>query len=279
MATSQNKIDPNYLLSALEWHIDNDAQELWVDEPVDRTAIPVINKEKLPTPVTAPQKPQIQNDKAAIELNPEPVMGAAQAIIEAQKIVSECDSLEKLQEVISTFEGLSIKNTATNLVFSDGNPKSNIMVIGDAPNADNDSAGKAFQGITGQLLDKIFACIDLGRAQDNIEKSIYLTNLLNWRPPGNRTPTQAEIDISLPFLQKHIELIKPKIIICFGATSAKTLMSKTESISKLRGKFYEYNNIPLIVTYHPTYLIQTPAQKRATWSDILMLQTKIGELS
>jgi len=203
MATSQNNIDPNYLLSALEWHIDNDAHELWGDEPVDRTAMPIISKETMPPIKTPVQKPQRQNDTVAETPQPEMVMGAAQAIIEAEKITAQCDSLDKLKSAIADFDGLSIKNTATNLVFSDGNPKSNIMVIGDAPHADDDSQGKAFQGITGQLLDKIFACINLDRNAESLEQSLYLTNLLNWRPPGNRTPTQAEIDISLPFLKKH----------------------------------------------------------------------------
>ena len=269
MATFQNNIDPNYLISALEWHIDHDASELWGDEPIDRTVMPTPLTKETRTPPRTIEQPSAK--KA--------IMGAAQAIIEAEKLTAQCKNLEELKKAIAEFDGLSIKDTATNLVFSDGNPSSKIMVIGDAPNADDDSEGKAFQGIVGQLLDKIFACIELSRSEENLDKSLYLTNLLNWRPPGNRTPTQAEIDISLPFLQKHIELINPNIIICVGETPAKALLDKKESISKLRGKFYEYNDTPLTVTYHPTYLLQTPAQKRATWSDILMFQEKLNNLS
>ena len=282
MATSQSNIDPNYLLSALEWHVDNGVNELLSDEPIDRTKAP---EPKAPAstaqsilPNTANKsKPSISIKDAIQQQTAAPIMGATQAIIDAKALAEKATTLDELKSAIAGFEGISICANATNMVFADGNPKAEIMVIGDTPYDDDDATGIAFQGAIGQLQDKIFASINLSRVSDDVTKAIYLTNLLNWRPPGNRAPNQAETDISLPFLKRHIELVKPKVIICSGGLPAQALLGTKDTISKLRGKFHDYEGTPLLVTYHPNYLLNTPAQKRATWMDILMLKAHLSD--
>jgi uracil-DNA glycosylase family 4 len=149
------------------------------------------------------------------------------------------------------------------------------MLVGEAPGADEDRQGLPFVGVSGQLLDKILACIDLSRTAEDPAKAVYISNILNWRPPGNRTPSDSEVAISLPFIRRHIELVRPKCLILCGGVSAKALLGSGDSISRLRGKFHDVMGIPAIATYHPSYLLRTPAQKRAVWADMLMLKEKM----
>lgn len=191
----------------------------------------------------------------------------------ARAIADKCQSLSELREALENFDGLSIKKTATNLVFADGNPKADIMAIGEAPGANEDEEGIPFCGASGKLLDLILASINLKR-----ENNLYITNSIFWRPPGNRKPTPEENDVCLPFVEKHIALIKPKLILLVGATSASALLNSTETISRLRTKFYEYNNaylkapIPTAVIFHPSYLLRQPLQKKTVWFDLLKIQ-------
>lgn len=272
----------NYIdaLNALQWHIENGADEMLLDAPVDRTIMPELPKvpEQIKSPVAAKKILNFEETPPQ-----EDIMGAAEAVIEAQKAANSCHTLEDLAKAIQEFNGLSLKKTATNMVFGDGNPQSKIMLIGEAPEGDDDIQGKPFVGASGQLLDKILACIDLGRKAEDLEKSVYMTNVLNWRPPGNRTPTKAEMDISRPFITRHIALVKPKILILCGGQGAQTLLQSADTISKLRGKFHDYtveegHTIPACVTYHPAYLLRTPAQKKAVWADMLMFQEQLESL-
>ncbi len=188
-------------------------------------------------------------------------------IKEAEAIAYNCNTLEELKSAIQAFDGLSIKKTATQIVFADGTPDAKIMVIGEAPGADEDRQGLPFVGVSGQLLDKIFACIDLNR-----QESLYITNILNWRPPGNRTPTSEEMDIAKPFIMKHIELVNPDMLVLCGGVAAQTLLDSKESISRLRGEVHDVNGRKAIATYHPAFLLRTPLQKKKVWQDMLMLQ-------
>lgn len=185
-----------------------------------------------------------------------------------------CDTLDALKQAILEFEGCSLKKTASNTVFSDGNPESNIMLIGEAPDADEDRIGKPFVGETGQLLDRMFAAIDMSRESD-----FYITNVLPWRPPGNRKPTDAECDMCLPFLKRHIELINPDMIILIGGTSASTILNIKSGITKLRGKWNEYKigekSIPSIPIFHPAYLLRQPQFKKQAWHDLLSIKAKM----
>lgn len=193
--------------------------------------------------------------------------------------IDSCNTLSKLYEHMLSFDGCALKETATNTVFADGNPKSDIMVIGEAPGADEDAVGKPFVGASGKLLDKMFAAIGLSR-QDNL----YISNIIPWRPPFNRNPSPEEIDACLPLIEKHIELIAPKIIVLVGGIACKALLRTTDGISKVRGRLVEYKNlasgacVPAFAIYHPAYLLRSPGQKRQAWDDLKALRDIISDL-
>lgn len=271
------------MLTALEFYADIGVHEVVLDQAEDYTNVP-------PPPLIMPQGdvpphalPPVSMTEAQ---NTAPAfLGKSDAYEEAVKLAKAANTLEELQNAIAEFDGIAIKKTASNMVFSDGNPKAKVMVIGEAPGADEDRQGKPFVGVSGQLLDKILACIHLDRQSEEAGNAVYISNILNWRPPGNRTPNPAEIEVSLPFIEKHIQLIKPEILILFGAVSAKSLLNTDMSISKLRRGSYEYKTItkdigadiqiPAFATYHPSYLLRTPLQKRAVWEDMLKIQQKL----
>lgn len=284
----------NPYLSALEWHLSIGADEALADAPVDRTVSTAQVLKSLTANDAAPPSSAITTTRSPSLLPPSAVesgadiLGTAQARLEAAKLAASCQNLEELRAAIAGFEGLAIRKTATNMVFSDGNANAKIMLVGEAPGADEDKQGKPFVGVSGLLLDKILKSIGLARAEDDPAKAVYISNILNWRPPGNRTPSPAEIDISLPFIERHIALVKPDILILCGGVSAKGLLGSGESISKLRGKFHDYrpltpgvsentSPIPAIATYHPAYLLRTPSQKALVWQDMLMLRRRLEQ--
>ena len=182
------------------------------------------------------------------------------------------DNLEKLKKSINNIKNCSLKNNATNMVFSDGNPKSKIMLIGEAPGANEDKEGLPFVGRAGALLDKMLAAIDLDR------KKVYISNIINYRPPDNRRPTHEEIKRYLPFISKHIEIINPKILVLLGSTAMNALIGNEVVISKMRGKWIEkkFGNCKtsVIITFHPAFLMRQPAQKKMAWIDLKMIRDK-----
>lgn len=195
----------------------------------------------------------------------------------AKDLCLNISSLEELCKELNNFNSCNLKNTAANTVVGEGNEKASIMFIGEAPGADEDRLGKPFVGRCGKLLDKMLLSININR------EDCYITNILPWRPPGNRTPTDDEISICLPFLKKQIELIKPKIIVLLGGIALKSLMDTEDSISRTRGKWLEYNindndKIQVIATYHPSFLLRSSAQKSKVWTDLLRLKNKMKEL-
>jgi len=282
----------NPLMTALQWHIDVGADEALADQPVDRTAAANDILQSIKTPPSNPSAqnlpPQAGGSRgesflSSVETGPD-LLGTAQARLESARLAKSCNTLEELRAAIAGFDGLAIRKTATNMVFADGNPSARVMIVGEAPGADEDKQGKPFVGVSGQLLDKILKHIGLSRTEEDPAKSVYISNILNWRPPGNRTPSPAEIDVALPFIERHIALIKPQFLILSGGVSAKGLLGSGESISKLRGKFHDYrplvegiapdaSPIPAIATYHPAYLLRTPSQKGLAWADMLMLRS------
>ncbi len=278
----------NPYIAALEWQIGVGADEAIQDTPNDRTAAALATLSVLPPEDSARPGPSRPKQTALFAGPSAPmadIAGTVQARADAAALAKRCNTLEELAAAIAAFDGLSIKKTATNMVFSDGNPKARVMLIGEAPGADEDRQGKPFVGVSGQLLDRILKSIGLDRASDDPDTSIYIANILNWRPPGNRTPTAAEVDISLPFIERHIALVAPHYLILCGGVSAKGLLGSGESISKLRGRFHDYtpmtdgitentSPLPAIATYHPAYLLRTPAQKKLVWADMLMLRAR-----
>jgi DNA polymerase len=204
---------------------------------------------------------------------------------EIHKKIIESEDTKKLDEITEIKHLIplifnhksSLKNTAKKLVLFDGNTKSNLMIVGEAPGQEEDEQGIPFVGKAGQLLNKMLSAIQLDR------KDVYVTNAVPWRPPQNRTPTDEEILDFLPFLQRQIEIIKPTFIYLLGTTAAKAILSTPLSLGKLRGKWHEYKTINMnasvnvLVSYHPAYLLRSPNYKKEAWSDLQMLQKKLNE--
>ena len=184
----------------------------------------------------------------------------------------KANNLEKLRKSIHNIKNCNLKKNATNLVFSDGNPKSKIMLIGEAPGANEDEEGLPFVGRAGALLDKMLAAIDLDR------KKVYISNIINYRPPDNRKPTDEEIKRYLPFITKHIEIINPKILVLLGSTAMNALIGNKVVISKMRGKWIEKKigncKTSVIITFHPAFLMRQPAQKKMAWIDLKMIRDR-----
>ena len=192
--------------------------------------------------------------------------------ITADKVVN----LERLKKSISNLKNCSLKSSASNMVFSDGNPKSKIMLIGEAPGSNEDQEGLPFVGRAGTLLDKMLASISLDR------KSVYISNIINYRPPENRRPTDEEMNRYLPFIKKHIEIIDPKILILLGSTAMNALIGNDVVISKVRGQWIEREfgkcKTSVIVTFHPAFLMRQPTQKKLAWIDLKMIRDKKAKL-
>ncbi len=186
--------------------------------------------------------------------------------------VDKASNLERLKESINDIKNCSLKTNAKNMVFSDGNPKSKIMMIGEAPGANEDMEGLPFVGRAGALLDKMLAAISLDR------KKVYISNIVNYRPPDNRRPTEEEVKRYLPFIIKHIEIINPKIVVLLGSTAMNALIGNEVVISKMRGKWIEkkFGNCrtSVIITFHPAFLMRQPAQKKMAWIDLKMIRDK-----
>lgn len=263
--------------SLLKWQLDAGIDEAVDDSPVNYFALlkQVVGVQNSEVGVKAAEiielKPQSQSQKSEAPLHYSPSMAGAVA----RTIADKCKTLQELEEAVRIFDGCSIKKTATKTVFADGNPQSKIMIIGDAPNAEEDVKGLPFCGDNGQLLDKMFAAIGLNR------ESIYISNMVFWRPAGNRQPTPEEIAICLPFVEKNIALVAPKILVLLGGVATRGLLQKEQTISKLRGKFYEYNNdyltspLATLISYHPSELIKQPLNKKQAWQDLLMIKSQL----
>ncbi len=189
--------------------------------------------------------------------------------------VDEIVTLKDLEIFIKNSSNCKLKELSNSTVFSDGNAKSKIMLIGEAPGAEEDKLGKPFVGAAGQLLNKMLSAINLNR------KDVYITNVVPWRPPNNRTPTNDEIIQCLPFIQRHIEIVSPKFILLLGATAAKSILNTNLSITKLRNKWHEYKTInnnkifECLVTYHPAFLLRSPQNKKESWDDLKKLKMRI----
>tara|TARA_B100001057_G_C22792722_1_gene928256 strand:- start:835 stop:1545 length:711 start_codon:yes stop_codon:yes gene_type:complete len=185
--------------------------------------------------------------------------------------------LEELRNRIESISNCKLKENAEKLVFSDGNPNAKIMIIGEGPGANEDKEGFPFVGRAGQLLDKMLNAINLSR------KNVYITNVVNYRPPENRRPTEEEVKRYLPYLKKHIEIISPQIILLLGSTAMNALINSSDVISKTRGKWHNVEmgslNINIIVSFHPAYLLRQPDQKKFSWEDLKMIRDKSKKLN
>ena len=255
-----------YLEMGVDETIDEVATNRFAQKPPVQTAQPVSNTEKI-----------ISNFKSNIDMAKK-VQSPSSLALETRKTADACENLEQLEKAVREFKGMSVTKTATNVVFCDGQKDAEIMLIGEAPGADEDANGIPFCGASGKMLDQMLSFIDLSR-----QKNFYITNTLFWRPPGNRRPTPEELSVCLPFVEKHIALVKPKLIILIGGTAVNSILDSKEAITKLRGKYYDYENrylespIKTTVIFHPSYLLRSPGQKQHAWKDCLKLREYIEE--
>ncbi len=203
----------------------------------------------------------------------EPMVSPEAAIASAREIAAGCATLEELKAALGAFDGCALKLTATQLVFADGNPMAKVMLVGEAPGRDEDIEGLPFVGRSGQLLNKILAAIGLDR------RSVYIANVIPWRPPGNRTPTPQETAICRPFIARQIALCDPDFLVCLGGPSVQTLLEQKDGILRLRGRWFDYKSgqrsIPALAALHPAYLLRQPAQKNLAWRDFRSLKARL----
>lgn len=256
-------------IAALQWHLDCGIDEVLADEPGLLARAPV--KQETPTAAanTAPaaiMPPELSAIAAVTAQIPTPsapqgsIQGTPALRDEAIKLAVAAPTLEALRAAIAGFEGMGLRRTASNIVFADGNPEAPIMLIGDTPHSEEDRAGRPFVGDCGVLMDKILQAIDLDRAAQDPLASIYMTYALNWRPPGGRSPTPQELELTLPFIERHIALVRPKLLVLCGNMTARLLLNTGDSLSKLRGHWHNYSPrllpqdtpapIPTLCTYH-----------------------------
>jgi uracil-DNA glycosylase len=254
-------------LELLKWYSEVGADEA-VGECADFfTASPIEQKAVVNS---RPVMPISQAPSAIVQPSPnaEPLMDPKTAASQTKLLADNASTLKELEMAVRNFNGLAIKKTATNTVFSDGNPEAEIMLIGEAPGASEDMQGIPFCGKSGQLLDTMLASIGLNRTNS------YISNVLFWRPPGNRRPTDEELEICRPFVERHIALIRPKLLIMVGGTSTSVLIDKSTGITKLRQRSHLYTNsymdetVPAFALFHPSYLLRQPLHKKLAWEDL-----------
>lgn len=196
---------------------------------------------------------------------------------DARALAESANTIDELRATLEGFTGCNLRHSAKSLVFADGNPDADVMFIGEAPGREEDLQGTPFVGRAGQLLDRMLAAIGLDRG------TAYITNMIPWRPPGNRTPAPHEIELCRPFIERHVTLAAPKIVVMLGNVATKSLLNTDKGILSLRGNWMEYMSgttpVPAMPTLHPAYLLRNPAQKRLVWADLLALQQRLEEMN
>lgn len=268
-------LDP---LAMLAWQLDIGADACVEETPQPALRAPSVQAE-LSGPAAAPTLPEESLFQQAMR----PMAAAtvatpalAAALEEAKAAAAAATTLADLEAAVRAFNGCPLKKTATNTVFAQGVPESRVMFIGEAPGADEDRQGFPFVGASGQLLDLMLSFIDLKRAEN-----FYITNTLFWRPPGNRQPTNEELEVCRPFVEKHIALVNPKLLVLVGGTATKALLNDTRGITRIRGQVFEYSNpsmpaaVPTHVIYHPSYLLRQPLAKKQAWADLLAIKAAL----
>jgi DNA polymerase len=268
----------------LAFYLDAGADALVGEEPVDRMAdevppapaaaetnAPRARTEHIPTPDRVPRSgpaPAGEGKAAAPPVAPDV------AVMAAREAAKTAANLDELRSLLENFAGCSLRNTATQLVFADGNPEGRVMFVGEAPGYEEDISGKPFVGRSGKLLDLMIEAIGLDRTK------VYIANVVPWRPPGNRTPTPQETAICLPFIRRQIELADPDILICLGGPSMQTLLNTKDGITRMRGRWLPYDTgsreIRAMATFHPAFLLRSPLQKRMSWRDFLAIKKALA---
>lgn len=276
--------DPR-LLALLAWYRDMGVTDALAEEPLDwlaRGDRPIVPEPEPPRPEPRRAPPVRAAAPAHATAPPSsavPVRNFAVPTADAEEsaraTAQSARSLEELRKALSGFDGCALRATAKNLCFYRGSPHARLMIIGEAPGREEDLEGKPFVGRAGQLLDRMLASIGLGEAD------FHITNIVYWRPPGNRTPTPQEALVCRPFLVRQIELVRPDLLLLLGGAAAKHVLDITEGILRARGKWRQVQvggrTIPAMATLHPAYLLRTPASKRLAWRDLLAVRARLDE--
>ncbi|GFE64831.1 uracil-DNA glycosylase [Litoreibacter roseus] len=244
----------------LEWQVDLGVTEAISEAPINR----------YDTPKAAP-KVQPKPDVTQATQTDDPV----DTVAVAREMAAGADDLEALHAAIAGFDYCDLKKGARSLVFADGQPTARVMIIGEAPGADEDRQGRPFVGRAGQLLDAMLSAIEFGRSSE--ANPVYITNILPWRPPQNRDPKPDEIAMMLPFVERHVALINPDVLVLMGNISCQALLGR-KGITKLRGTWTEALGRPTLPMFHPAYLLRTSLAKRDAWHDLLLLRAKMKSL-
>lgn len=258
----------------MEFHLAAGVDETIGAVPVDRFARAPASP---PAVIPAPSFPAAPLPPAAQPAAPAPAGDAA--VKGAYSAARDAASLEDLRRALAAFEGCPLKKTANSLVFTDGNPRARVVLIGEAPGAEEDVRGLPFVGASGKLLDRMLASVGLDRDQ------VLISNTVFWRPPGNRTPTTSETAVCMPFVERLVEIVDPLVLVALGGPAAKALLAQGAGISQLRGRWFAYSTarlprpIPATALFHPAYLLRSPAQKKLAWRDLLEIRRKLDELS
>lgn len=278
-------LDP---FEALVWQYEMGVDEAIADEPLDRfKASESLSRNAASRPGFAPSsRPNAAQARPSVAGGALPAAAPGrdggfllsdtphEARQSARDAAAAASSLDELKAAIEKFEGCALKKSASNTVFGAGNVEANLVLVGEAPGAEEDRQGAPFVGPSGKLLDAMLRSIGLAREE------VYITNILPWRPPGNRQPTTAEVAVCEPFIRRHLELIGPKVVVCLGGSSAKTLMEEDRGVTRLRGTWKELafadgSKADITAMFHPAYLLRTPEQKRLAWRDLRAISAKL----
>ncbi len=275
---------------ALQWYGDMGVDEVIADDPVDGFAL---SAELAARRSSAPAAGARQGEAGRAPLNrpaaatnqpPRPVprqpaAAPSMAMADVEQLAQGCKSLDELARTLDEFDACPLKRTATQLCFADGLPGAHVMIIGEAPGREEDEQGRPFVGKSGRLLDKMLTCIGVDRSSDDPAKSVFISNIVFWRPPGNRKPSTAEVTMCLPFVRRAIELANPRIVIAAGATPAQALLDTPTGITRMRGSWKTITtsngDVDIMPTLHPSYLLRSPEAKRFAWRDLLAVKAKL----
>jgi uracil-DNA glycosylase len=245
----------------LLWQMELGADEAIGEAPVDRYV--VAEAVAAPLPPVAATVPQAG-----------PGTAGEDPVVVARRMAEGAGDLAALRDALAAYDHCELKRGARNLVFAEGNPHARVMIVGEAPGREEDLQGLPFVGRAGQLLDRMFEAIGMGRAHADAERALYIANVLPWRPPENRDPSPEEIAMMLPFVRRHVELVGPEVLVLMGNHSCQALLGR-KGITRLRGQWTEALGRPALPMFHPAYLLRTPSAKREAWHDLLMLQARL----
>jgi DNA polymerase len=284
------------MIEALRWQVEAGAAEAIGEAPVDRFAESAAPPASTAPPASAarpassaPQttpatpSPSPASTPSLAPAPPRPTQATARAPSSialagtAHELAAAANTVEELHQALERFDGCALKATATNLVFCDGNPQARVLMIGEAPGAEEDRQGKPFVGPAGKLLDRMLESIGLDRG------SVLISNTIYWRPPGNRNPAPEEVAACLPFVERLVEIVDPAVLVLVGGIASKTLLASKDGIMKMHGRWFTFETprmsrpVPTMPIYHPAFLLRSPGQKRATWRDLLEIRRRLDE--